>query len=252
MQDENIIEGRNSVREALRSGRSINKIFVLEGKKGKIGGDSRLREIAKEASDAKVPVVAVPQAKLKKLSVTGNHQGIIALAAVKEYADPFEVIAKAKAEKGHASVLILDEIFDGRNLGSMIRSGECGGIDLIVIPERRSAYLDSYVSRESAGALEYIEVARVVNLRTFIDKLKEDDFWIYALDAAADEDYRKVKIMNNYAIIVGNEGKGISLKLKEAADFKVAIPMQGRLNSLNAAVAAAVVLFEFAARRGES
>lgn len=247
-QTEEMIEGRNPVKEALLAERAINKLWLLAPREGQ-GRDSRLLEIEQLARDAGVLIHMVEREALDRISDGGRHQGVIAQAAAHEYADAMEVIAKVREEGRDPFILILDSLQDGRNLGAILRIAEGAGVDLVVIPERRSVSLDQYVAKASAGAIEYVPVARETNLTTFVLDLKEAGFWIFGTDADATIVYDKADFSGSIALMIGNEGKGISPKLKEHCDFLLSIPMWGELNSLNASVACGIVTYAAALQR---
>ncbi|NLZ71252.1 MAG: 23S rRNA (guanosine(2251)-2'-O)-methyltransferase RlmB, partial [Clostridiaceae bacterium] len=183
------------------------------------------------------------------MSESSNHQGIIAQVSAIKYVDPFVQIQKVKSEGRNPFILILDNLQDGFNFGSIIRISEAAGIDLIVIPERRSVSVDAHVAKASAGAVEYVPIARVTNLATFIDRIKEDGFWIFGSEVDSAENYQKANYQGSIALIVGNEGTGMSQNIKKRCDFLVTIPMQGKINSLNAAVATGIIIFEAVEQR---
>lgn len=252
--EDELIFGRNAVREAVQAGLHLNKIYVAEGEEGGLGGDRRLKDIYQEAVEKGYLVQLVPKAKLDRMCAghQGKHQGIAAMAAPIEYADPYEVLKTVLSQKEQVTVILLDQIEDSYNLASMIRSAECAGADLIVMPERRSVAVNYLVARESAGALAHVPVARVGNLRHFMKNLKDQGFWLYGLDMEGTVNYRHEKYPDRVAIVTGNEGKGLRPSTLQDCDFVLSIPMQGKINSLNAAVATALVLFEIAGSRADA
>ena len=244
------MEGRNAVREALLSGREINKLWVLNPKDGK-RVDKTLNEILTLAKERKIVVVRCDRRLLDSMSSTGNHQGVIAAVASHEYKDVDEIVDEALA-KGHAPLLVaLDEIKDSYNLASVLRISDAAGVDGIIIPKHRSVALDAVVSKLSAGAVEYVPVARVTNLSTTLEDLKKRNFWVCGTDMEGAVDYDKADLKGPLVIVIGSEGEGMRDKVSKACDFKVKIPMQGHVNSLNAAVACGIVVFEAARQRKE-
>lgn len=228
--------GRNAVRELVRSGRAIDKIFVLRGKR-----EGSVLAIIAQARENKIPVLDADSAKLDSLSGGVNHQGIVALAAEKEYSDVSDILAFA-AERGEAPfIVIADGIEDPHNLGALIRCAECAGVHGIILPRRRSAGLTPTVSKTSAGALEHMLVARVSNLAQTVDELKKAGVWVYAAEAGG-KAYYDTDFSGPCAVIFGSESLGVSHLLMEKSDFQVSIPMYGHVNSLNVSTAASVIL----------
>ena len=241
--DENVIVGRNAVKELLAGGRDVDKIFVQLGERE--GSINLLIGIAKER---KIPVIEVERSKLDSMSGGARHQGIIALAAERNYSSVDDILALA-AERGESPfIVICDGIEDPHNLGAIIRSAECCGAHGIIIPKRRSVGLTGTVGKSSAGALEHMLVAKVTNLATTIDELKERGVWIYAADMGGD-DYSATDLKGSAAIVLGSEGFGISHLVKEKCDFTVSIPMYGQVNSMNVSCAAAILFAETARQR---
>ncbi|MCR4689378.1 MAG: 23S rRNA (guanosine(2251)-2'-O)-methyltransferase RlmB [Saccharofermentans sp.] len=238
------IEGRNAVTEALSSGRTINKIWILKPE-GQRRLEPALAKILDTANKQGIVVTRAPRNVLDKLSQTKNHQGVIASCASHEYTKLEDILGKARSE-GHAPLLIaLDELKDAYNLGSILRISDCCGVDGIIIPERRSIALDSMVAKASAGALEYVPVARVTNLAQTLRNLKEKEgFWVCGTDMDGTSAYDKADYSGNLVIVIGSEGDGMREGVRKCCDFTVSIPMCGHVNSLNAAVAAGVVVFE--------
>ena len=243
--DENLIEGRNAVTEALKSGRTIDKVFLAEGNTDH--GLNRLGAMAKEAGAV---VVSVDRRKLDQMSPTGAHQGIIALAAAHAYSTIDDMLALA-AERGEAPLLILcDELSDPHNLGAILRTGECAGAHGFIIPKRRSVGLTAVVAKASAGAVEYMPVARVANMNAAIQELKEKGVWVFGTAADGATPLYQADFKGPTAIVIGSEGDGMSRLVAENGDFKVCIPMQVRISSLNASAAAAILLYEAVRQRG--
>ena len=229
--------GRNPVSEAVRSGRPIDKILVARGEKtGAVVG------ILAKARAKQIPVKEVDRAKLDFLSGSAPHQGIVALAAAKEYSTVEDILAYAEERNEPPFLIILDELEDPHNLGAIIRTAECTGAHGVIIPKRRSAGLSYTVGKASAGAVEYMRVARVTNISDLIDKLKERGVWVYGADMNG-TDYADCDMSGACAIVIGNEGKGISRLVREKCDVIVSLPMKGKINSLNASVAAGVLMY---------
>lgn len=236
------IEGRNAVLEALKNNREIDSILI---KKGEIEGS--LQKIISIAKERKIIIKTVDRKKLDELSEEKNHQGVIAFVTDYKYYDLDEVLEGFEPGKGF--FLILDEIEDPHNLGAIIRSAEGAGVDAIIIPKRRAAMVNATVEKTSAGATSFMKIVRVSNLSQAIEKLQQKNIWVYSLDMAG-ENYYESNLKGNIALVIGNEGKGISRLLKEKSDHIISIPMKGQIGSLNASVATAVVLFEANRQRG--
>ena len=244
------IEGKNAVFEALRSGREINKLWVLNPAEGS-HLDSSLAAILSLANDRKIAVMRVPRQSLDRISTTHNHQGVIAAVASHEYVEVSDIINVAK-EADHAPlIVILDGLKDAYNLGSLLRISDAAGVDGIIIPKHRSIGLDSLVAKASAGAIEYVPVARVTNIAQTIRDLKDQGIWVCGTDASATTMYDKADYSGSMAIVIGSEGEGMRSLVRESCDFLVSIPMGGHVNSLNAAVAAGIVIFEATKKRKE-
>lgn len=242
---EDLIEGRNAVTEALRAGRSIDKIYIAKGEV-----DKTLGHIASKARDLGIVVVEADRRKLDAMSVTHAHQGVVAMAAVKEYCSVDDILAIA-AERGEAPFVILcDEISDPHNLGAILRTAECVGAHGVIIPKRRSAGLTSIVDKTSAGAAEHMAVARVPNLPAAIKDLKDKGLWIYGTAADAQSDLWHTDFTGPVCIVIGSEGDGMGRLVTEQCDFLVRIPMRGKVNSLNASAAASVLMYEVLRQRG--
>lgn len=239
------IEGRNPVMEALKAGRCIDKLFVQKDlSEGSLG---RIRAMAREGG---IVVSEVAKQKLDHMSQTGAHQGVIACTAVHEYAQLEDVLRLAE-EKGEPPFLVIaDEISDPHNLGSILRSANAAGAHGVIIPKHRSVGLSAVVAKASAGAIEYVPVVRVTNLVRTAEELKKQGIWIAGAAMEGDQPYYQADFTGSLALVVGSEGFGISRLLKEACDFLVSIPMKGEINSLNASVAAGILLMEAARQRG--
>ena len=243
-QDENLIEGRNAVTEALKSGRTINKVFLAEGV-----ADHGLNRLGAMAREAGAVVVAVDRRKLDQMSPTGAHQGVVAMAAAHAYSTIDEMLQRA-ADRGEAPLLIVcDELSDPHNLGAILRTGECAGAHGVIIPKRRSVGLTAVVAKASAGAIEYMPVARVSNLTAAIKELKEKGVWIFGTAADGATPLYQADLTGPAAIVIGSEGGGMSRLVAENCDFKISIPMKGEISSLNASAAAAILLYEAVRQR---
>ena len=239
-----LIEGRNAVNEAIRAGRPIDKLFVARGT-----GDSAIGRIISRAKDAGLAVVTVDRRKLDEMSVTGSHQGVIAVAAVTRYAEIEDIFALAAGRGEEPFVIVCDEISDVYNLGAIIRSAECAGAHGVIIPKRRSAGLTAVVDKTSAGAAEYLPVARVSNLPAAIDELKRRGLWVYGTAADGASGMWKTDLTGPIALIIGSEGEGMGRLVREKCDALVSIPMRGHIDSLNASAAAAVLIYEVLRQR---
>ena len=239
------LEGRNALQEALRSGRTIDKVFIADG-----DTDRGLQRLAAEAKDAGAVVVSVDRRKLDAMSFTHAHQGVIALAAAHAYFTVDDILEEA-ASRGEAPLIVIcDELSDPHNLGAIIRTAECAGAHGVIIPKRRSVGLTAVVGKASAGALEYLPVARVANLVSAIRELQKAGVWVFGTAADGDTALYQADLKGPAAIVIGNEGDGMSRLVAEACDFKVSIPMRGRISSLNASNAAAILLYEAVRQRG--
>ena len=243
-EDECRLEGRNAVQEALRSGRTIDKVFVASGEV-----DHGLQRLAQQAKEAGAVVVSVDRRKLDTMSVTHAHQGIIAMAAAREYSTIDDILAYA-SEKGEAPLIVLcDELSDPHNLGAILRSAECAGAHGVIIPKRRSVGLSAVVAKASAGAIEFMKVARVTNLAAAMEELKEKGVWIYGTAAEGSIPMYQADLRGPAAIVIGSEGDGMSRLVREKCDVTVHIPMKGRISSLNASAAASILLYEAVRQR---
>lgn len=230
--------GRHPVKEALKSDREINKLFVQEGQGGR-----PIEEIIQLANKKKIVVSFVPKSKLDTLSDHQNHQGVVLSSSPVEYATIDELFEVAEARDERPFFVMLDGIEDPHNLGSILRTADTTGVHGVIIPERRSANLTSTVSKASAGAIEHVKVARVTNLSQTIQELKERGLWIFGTDMNG-TDYRDWNTDTPLCIVMGNEGKGISRLVKENVDELITIPMTGNMQSLNASVAAGILMYE--------
>lgn len=239
-----IIEGRNAVIEALRAGTQIDKIFIMKGEV-----DTALGHIASTARSQGIVVADADKRKLDGMSRTHAHQGVIAIAAVREYAT-VEDILNAAREKGEPPlVVVCDELSDPHNLGAVIRTAEAAGAHGVIIPKRRSAGLTAVVGKTSAGAVSYLPVARVPNLPALLKELKREGLWVFGTAADGTTPLYDADLKGAAAIVIGSEGDGMGRLVREQCDFLVSIPMRGQVNSLNASAAAAVVLYEAVRQR---
>ena len=238
------IEGRNSVLELLESGRDINKIFVTRGEKH--GSINKILAIARER---KIIVVEKSQKQMEEMSQEENYQGVIAIVPPFEYVEVEDILAYANEKQEPPFVLILDGIEDPHNLGSIIRTAETAGVHGIIIPKRRAASVNSTVNKASAGAVEHMKIARVTNITDTIDQLKQAGLWICGTDINAEKYYYNQDLTGPLGIVIGNEGKGISEKVKKNCDFSVKIPMKGKIQSLNAAVSTGIIVYEAVKQR---
>ena len=237
------IEGRNAVLEAFRSGRCVDKLFILDGCQ-----DGPVRTIAREAHKKDTIINYVSKERLDQLSETRAHQGVIAQVAAYEYSTVEEILEKAE-EKGEPPFLVLlDNVEDPHNLGAIIRTANLAGAHGVIIPKRRSVGLTSTVAKTSAGALNYTPVAKVTNLVRTIEELKEKGIWFVCADMGGESMYR-LNLTGPIGMIVGNEGEGVSRLVREACDFTASIPMKGDIDSLNASVAAGVLAYEIVRQR---
>jgi len=243
-ENDGVIEGRNAVMEALRAGVTIDKIYLLKGER-----DAALGHIASSAREKGIVVVDADRRKLDGMSRTHSHQGVIALCAVREYASVDDILQAAR-ERGEAPLLVVcDELSDPHNLGAVIRTAECAGAHGVIIPKRRSAGLTAVVAKTSAGAVAHLPVARVANLPALLKQLKQEGIWIFGAEASGDTSLYQADLKGPAAIVIGSEGSGLGRLVAENCDFKLRIPMRGKLNSLNASAAAAILLYEAVRQR---
>ena len=241
--EEQTIEGRNAVMEALRSGKCIDKLFVQDGCK-----DGPVQSIVREARKHDTIIQFVERSRLDQISATGRHQGVIAYAAAYEYAE-VEDILKAAADKGEDPfIILLDDIEDPHNLGAIIRTANLAGAHGVIIPKRRAVGLTATVARTSAGALNYTPVAKVTNLVQTMKELKEKGIWFACADMDGEVMYR-CNLTGPIGLVIGNEGSGVSRLVRETCDFRTSITMKGDIDSLNASVAAGVLAYEIVRQR---
>lgn len=241
--EETMIEGRNAVLEAFRSGKTVDKLFVLDGCQ-----DGPVKTITREAKKQNTIIHYVAKERLDQLSETGKHQGVIAQAAAYHYAE-VEDMLKLAEEKGEPPFLfILDGIEDPHNLGAIIRTANLAGAHGVIIPKRRAVGLTSTVAKTSAGALNYTPVAKVTNISATIEELKERGLWFVCADMGGESMYR-LDLKGPIGLVIGNEGEGVSRLVREKCDFIASIPMKGDIDSLNASVAAGVLAYEIVRQR---
>jgi len=240
----NIIAGRNPVMEALRAGTMIEKVVILAGIKGNI-----IEKIKQMAKRNRVPVVEVGKGKFRELVSDTTTQGVVAIVGTKEYVEVEDILAVAEQRGEPATVLILDEIEDPQNLGALIRTAECAGLHGVIIPKHHAASVNQTVAKTSAGASEHMPVAKVVNIATTLEELKQKGLWIVGTDGGADREYTDIEYDMPMAVVVGNEGKGMRQLVRERCDFLVKIPLHGKVESLNASVAGALLMYEVVRQR---
>ncbi|MFD1038193.1 23S rRNA (guanosine(2251)-2'-O)-methyltransferase RlmB [Virgibacillus byunsanensis] len=241
--DQEIIIGKNPVIEALKSGRSVNKVLVSEHLN--INLQTKLQHLAKSADTV---VQKVPKHKIDQVT-EGNHQGVVAYVASYDYAMLDDLFNRAEERKEAPFFIILDELEDPHNLGSILRTADATGVHGVIIPKRRSVGLTATVAKTAAGALEHIPVARVTNIANTIEELKERNVWVVGTDAEGTEDYRALDGVIPIAVVIGNEGKGISRLVKQKCDWTISLPMNGHVSSLNASVACGLLLYEVYRKR---
>ena len=241
---EGVIEGRNAIIEAIRAGRKIDKVYIAKGET-----DSTLGYISSKAREVGAVVVETDRRKLDYMSTTHAHQGIIAVAPAKEYSSVEDILQIAASRGEKPLIIICDEISDPHNLGAIIRTAEAAGAHGVIIPKHRSSGITATVSKTSAGAVEHIAIARVTNITTTINELKKAGLWIFGTAADGSTKFWDADFKDSAAIVIGAEGTGISRLVAENCDFMVAIPMAGKVSSLNASVSAAVLIYEAVKQR---
>lgn len=241
---ETMIEGRNAVTEALRAGTAIDKLYVARG-----DTDRTLRQIVALAKEAGVVVVDADHRKLDAMSATHAHQGVIAVAAARAYASVEDILAAAEEKGEKPLIVVCDELSDPHNLGAVIRTAECAGAHGVIIPKRRSAGLTAVVAKTSAGAVSYLPVARVPNIPALLEELQQRGIWVFGTAADGTTALYDADLKGPAAIVIGNEGSGMSRLVAEKCDFLVSIPMKGHISSLNASAAAAILLYEAVRQR---
>lgn len=243
MENNDFIIGKNAVLEAIKSNREVHKIWINEG-----AAKGGMQRIIKEAKERKIAVYFVPRKKLDEM-VDGIHQGVIAQVAAYRYFELDEILERAEQKQEMPFLLILDELEDPHNLGSIMRTADASGVHGIIIPKRRSVGLTSTVAKASTGAIEHVPVCRVTNIARTMEKLKEKGLWIIGTDAKGTMDYREIDAGMPLALVIGSEGRGIGRLVKEKCDFLVRLPMKGHVTSLNASVAAALLMYEVYRKR---
>ncbi|MBQ6752967.1 MAG: 23S rRNA (guanosine(2251)-2'-O)-methyltransferase RlmB [Clostridia bacterium] len=238
-----LIIGRNPVMEALKAGREVDTLYVAKGERsGSVG------KIISMCRDAGIIVKETDQKKLDFMCGNQNHQGVIARVAAHSYASIDDIFAKAEEKGEKPFIIICDEIEDPHNLGAIIRTAECAGAHGVIIPKRRNATLSLTVAKTAAGALEYVPVARVANLAAAIDELKERGVWVYGTDMKGDM-WCETDLTGAVALVIGSEGSGMGRLVREKCDFVLSLPMKGEINSLNASVAAGIIMYEVSRQR---
>ncbi len=241
--NDSLVIGRNAVLELIKSGREIENILVARGELE--GSVNRITALAREKG---IVIKTVDRKKLDFISAGANHQGVAANIPAHEYSTVDEILELAESRGEAPFIIICDEIEDSRNLGAIIRTAEACGVHGVIIPKRRNSGLNFTVAKTSCGALEYVKVARVSNLNSTINDLKKENIWIYAADMGG-KLWSEVDFSGGAALVIGNEGKGISEHIKSNCDMTVSLPMKGKINSLNASVAAGVIMYEIARQR---
>ena len=241
--EELTIEGRNAVIEAFRSGKTIDKVFILDGCQ-----DGPIQTIKREAKKHDCIVQFVKKERLDQLSETGHHQGVVAFAAAYEYAEVEDILALAREKNEQPFIFILDNIEDPHNLGAIIRTANLAGAHGVIIPKRRAAGLTATVARTSAGALNYTPVAKVTNIANTIEDLKKEGLWFVCADMGGEVMYN-LNLKGAIGLVIGNEGEGVSRLIREKCDYIASIPMKGDIDSLNASVAAGVLAYEIVRQR---
>lgn len=243
VRNENQVEGRNAILEVLRSGRDIEKIIILQG-----DTEGTIKRIVAQAAERGVVIQEVSRRKLDEISQTKNHQGVIAVVSAHDYVEVEDILKAAREKDEQPFIILLDGITDPHNLGAVIRSAECAGAHGVIIPKRRSVGLNATVGKTSAGAIEYMPVARVTNLVKTMEYLKKEGLWIACADMKG-LDHFDSNMTGPIALVIGSEGEGVGRLVKEKCDFTVSIPMYGKIASLNASVAAGLLMYEVVRQR---
>lgn len=241
---EDFVAGRNSVMEVLKSGRSVNKILVAKGER-----HGTVREIIGLARSKGLVIQEVEMNKLDQVAVGVRHQGVVALVPPVAYVELDDILHKAAAQGEVPCLVVLDELEDPHNLGAILRTADAAGVHGVLIPKRRSCPLSGTVAKTSAGAVEYVPVARIGNVVQTLESLKKQGFWIVGADMDGGKAYYQADLTGPLVVVIGSEGKGLGRLVKEACDFLVCIPMKGRINSLNASVACSLLLYEVLKQR---
>ena len=241
---EDVLIGRNAVTEALKSGRGINKLLVANGDR-----EGSVREIVALARDRGILVEMVERSKIEGIAGGLRHQGVLAYVAPVPYAELEDILAKAEALGKEPFLLLLDELEDPHNLGALLRTADAAGVDGVLIPKRRSCPLSSTVAKTSAGAVEYVPVARIGNIAQTLKELKERGLWVVGADMDGSQEYYAANLTGPLVLVIGGEGRGVSRLTRESCDFLVQLPMQGHINSLNASVAGSILMYEVLRQR---
>lgn len=240
------LEGRNSILEALKSGRSINRIFIAKGDR-----EGSINQIIAMARQCHIVIQETDRSRLDAMSQTYAHQGVIALAAAKDYVEADDILKNAADSGKPPFIIVLDGVTDAHNLGSILRTANAAGVHGVIIPKRRAVGLTAAVSKASAGAIEYVPVARVTNITQTVEYLKKQNIWVVGTDPTGERPYFDHDLTGPVAVVVGGEGEGMGKLVRESCDFIVNIPMAGQIASLNAAVAGAVVCYEIFRQRSK-
>lgn len=243
-EDAEIIAGRNSVLEALKAGRSLNKIMIAKGER-----QGSVREIISQAKEQGLVVQEVDTAKLDQLAAGVRHQGVVALAAPVAYVEIEDILSAAYEKEEPPFLVLLDELADPHNVGAILRTADATGVHGVLIPKRRSCPLTQTVAKTSAGAVEHVPVARIGNVAQTLKSLKKQGVWVVGTDMDGTENYYEADLTGPVVVVVGNEGEGMGRLTKEACDFVVKIPMRGKISSLNASVACSLLLYEVLRQR---
>lgn len=243
---ESIIEGKNAIIEAIRAGRQIDKVYVAGSET-----DKAIGFIIASAREAGAAIVETDRRKLDSMSRTKAHQGVIAMAAAKEYCTIEDILNNARDKGEKPLIIVCDELSDPHNLGAVIRSAECAGAHGVIIPKRRSAGLTPIVTKASAGAVEHMPIAKVTNITAALGQLKKEGVWIFGAAADSSTELYKADLKDSAAIVIGSEGEGMGRLVSESCDFLISIPMKGKIPSLNASAAAAILLYEAVRQRLE-
>ena len=241
---EDVLIGRNAVTEALKSGRGINKLLVANGDR-----EGSVREIVALARDRGILVEMVERSKIEGIAGGLRHQGVLAYVAPVPYAELEDILAKAEALGKEPFLLLLDELEDPHNLGALLRTADAAGVDGVLIPKRRSCPLSSTVAKTSAGAVEYVPVARIGNIAQTLKELKKRGLWVVGADMDGSQEYYAANLTGPLVLVIGGEGRGVSRLTRESCDFLVQLPMQGHINSLNASVAGSILMYEVLRQR---
>ena len=245
MKDSYIV-GRNPVIETLKSEKEVDKIFILKGER-----QGSIKKIIAMAKEKNIIIQEVDKVKLDNIADGNAHQGVALLSTGYTYSEIEDILRLAEEKNEDPFVILLDEIEDPHNLGAIVRTAECAGAHGIIIPKRRAASVNATVYKSSAGAVEHMKIAQVTNISNTIEDLKEKGMWIYGADTRGESNYYQTKLTGPIALVIGNEGKGISRLVKEKCDVLVNIPMKGSINSLNASASAAILIYEVLKQRNE-